>query len=285
MVAVAPQQTLPGTQYKSSSIDTDAAEVAALGALAPLNFKLHEVTVSGDHTFITPSNVTGEALHLSYVISDQDHEGVSVFAASGDGGPDNAPADIELIEFDFSDPLNISSSIYIPEGFVGGSILHMVASFGNMDIDFHVDEDLKQVRIAMVTRDDVTRGDVLFKVSDTYRWLDLTGGAFTTTRPDNPKIIEAVRDFVDDNSPQMLYYSLDVDLIATANLLGASINADSTIRSVIDFYIEDFIVIEDETDVESLTDVELIEKLSIRPAVIISSYESGVSASVNITIL
>lgn len=268
------------TQYTSTSLD-GTVSVSGLHSQA-LTSK--EAVVSGNNTFITPSNITGEALHLSYVIADQEREGVSVFSASSHGGPENASADIDLIAFDFSDPLEINSSIYIQDGFQGGSIDHMVASFGSMDIDFYVGDTLKQVRIAMVSRNNMVRGDVLFKVGDDYSWLDLDLEEFTTTRPDNPKIIEDIRDYHDDNLPNMLFYSLDIDLISTASLYGIDISSESTITSVIDFYVTNFVVIEDETDVDSLTDVELITQLSIRPCVYIDRYTSGVTASVNITV-
>ena len=267
------------TSYTSTTLDTTSEPSLSLAGIT-----LQEAVVSGDHTFITPSNITGEALHLSYVISDEENEGVSVFAASSDGGPENAAADIELIDFDFSDPLVIDSDIYIEEGFQGGTINHMVASFGSMDIDFYVDDTLKQVRIAMVSRDSMVRGDVMFYQDGEFKWLDVSANVFTTTRPDSPKVITDIRDFEDSNSPQMLYYSLDIDLIESAQLIGEDIESGSTVTSVIDFYVENFVVIENQTDVESLSDIDLIKSLSIRPSVYIESYTSGVTAEVSITI-
>ena len=116
---------------------------------------------------LTPDNVTGQVLSLLFATDGQDDEGVVIF---GDSRPDIAPADADLIDFDFAEPEPILSTILLKPGFVGGQSSLMVLLFGYLDLHFTLDEQEKVVRVALADNDDMLRGDKLLLdvASDTF---------------------------------------------------------------------------------------------------------------------
>lgn len=206
---------------------------------------------------LTPDNVTGEVLSLLFTTDGQAEEGLVIF---GNGRPDIAPADSDLIEFDFAEPQPIFSTVQLKPGFVGGQSSHLAMLFGYMDLHFELDGDDKVVRLALAEVNGMQRGDKLLLEPATgdFQWYDLDAETFTTTRPDNPALVETINTFTDPIRPDLVFYPVNAVVLEPIQLDPVEL-ADSNLMTVtIDFVMLQAITLVGELDQSTVTDEELI---------------------------
>lgn len=230
---------------------------------------------------ITPINVTGKVLSLLFPIDGKEDEGVVVF---GNYRPDIAPADSELLPFDMADQLAVSGAVQLKPGFGGGPATSMILLFGYLDIEFELNGQNRLVRVATASVEGMQRGDVLLWFDNTtssaqttpsgsspepaspdgeFRWYDLDTNSFVSTRPENPVVIPAIRDFFDPIRPNLVFYPISGQTTQTLDL-GANVFENAiSLNVVLDFALSQFIVLEDQHDPSAIDDATLIQNFNL----------------------
>lgn len=206
---------------------------------------------------LTPENVSGQVLSLLFSTDGQDDEGLVIF---GSERPDIAPADSDLIDFDFASPQPIQSTFQLKPGFVGGQSSQLVMLFGYMDYHFDLDSSPKIVRVALAEIDDMQRGDKLLYNTSTamYEWYDLDTATFTSTRPNNPAIIEAINIFTDPIRPNLVFYPINASLLGPVQVDAIDLANAFMINVTLDFVVINAITLVGELDQSTVTDAELM---------------------------
>lgn len=206
---------------------------------------------------ITPENVTGQVLSLLFSTDGQDDEGIVIF---GSERPDIAPADSDLIDFNFAEPEPIQSTFQLQPNFVGGQSSQLVMLFGYMDFHFDLDSNPKIVRVALAENDEMLRGDkLLYNTSTaTFEWYDLDTATFTSTRPNNPAVIEAINTFTDPIRPNLVFYPINASLLGPVQVNAIDLAAAFMINVTLDFVVIDSITLVGELDQTTVTDEELM---------------------------
>ena len=241
--------------YKSSSLATQGSFAREVNDSVPL----------------IPYNIDGEALSLLFATASQVDEGLVVF---GDMRPDIAPSNSTLYPFDFADQLAITSEINVKTGYVGGNIQHMVSTFGFINIYVEIDDVDRALRLALsdynIGSDTYLRGDVLLQdtVTEIFRFYDLTNSLFTEARPGNPYVIEEIRDFVDPIRPNMVFYPLNVFLDSNLYFDPVLIITSDSIDIVVDFYVDNFVILQDQTSTVGISDSAIINSFDITQNVV-----------------
>ena len=115
------------------------------------------------------------------------------------------------------------------------------------------------------------------------KFYDLNNSVFTFARPVNPYVIEEIRDFYDPIRPNMVFYPLNVflnpDVYLDANLLQTATSVDV----VVDFLVDDFIILENKTSTSGISDSALINSFNISQN-IAGFGDSGLSATATVVI-
>ena len=210
----------------SLSGDGSAAQVAA-------------VRLSGADFQLTPDNVSGEILTFMFATAGRQDEGISVFGELE--RPDTAWGSAPLYPFDLAptNQLAITTQIMVQPGFVGGTSEHAIAIFGYADFHLTLASGNQQVvRVSMVELGSLgmQRGDkLLADANGTFQWYDMDTQTFTSTRPNNPAVIEAIRDFTDPIRPLMVFYPLNVFLTSPVTLDPQVVTTASGLDAVVDF--------------------------------------------------
>ncbi len=184
---------------------------------------------------LTPDNVSGEILSFLFATAGQEDEGISVF---GDIRPDTAWSSAPLYPFDLANQLAVTTQITVKPGFVGGTSEHAVAIFGYADFHLTLAGNPQVVRVSMVELGSLgmKRGDkLLADTNGTFQWYDMDTQTFTSTRPNNPAVIEAIRDFTDPIRPLMVFYPLNVFLTSPVTLDPQVVTTASGLDAVVDF--------------------------------------------------
>ncbi len=239
-----------------------------------------------DSLALTPYNINGQALSLLFATASEDDEGLVIF---GDFRPDIAPSNSILYPFDFADQLVVNSAVILKPGYVGGNVEHMVNMFGYIDIYVTVDMTDRRFRLALSDYDvgtgNYVRGDVLLEdtISGNLRFYDLDNNVFASTRPNNPYTIEEIRDFFDPIRPNMVYYPLNVSLDPNIYLDANELQTASSIDVVVDFFVEDFVILENQTSTENISDSALINSFNITQNVV-GFGNSGLTATATVVI-
>ncbi len=219
-----------------------------------------------DSVPLIPYNINGEALSLLFATASQVDEGLVVF---GDMRPDIAPSTANLYPFDFADQLAITSDVIVKPGYVGGDIQHMVSTFGFINIFVVIDGVDRTLRLALsdynIGSDTYVRGDVLLQdtVTNIFRFYDLTNSLFANARPTNPYVIEEIRDFYDPIRPNMVYYPLNVFLDSTLNFDPVAITAADSIDVVVDFFVDNFVILQNQNSTVGISDSAIINSFEI----------------------
>ncbi|MBI9034402.1 MAG: hypothetical protein JEZ03_08025 [Bacteroidales bacterium] len=242
--------------------------------------------VLGDSLALTPYNITGEALSLLFATASEVDEGLVVF---GDGRPDIAPADAALLPFDFANQLAINSNITLKPGYIGGTVQHMVSLFGYIDIHVTIESTDRLIRLALghynLGSNSYVRGDVLLQdtLTGEYRFYDLNNFVFTTARPTNPYVIEEIRDFTDPIRPNMVFYPLNIFLNPSITLDATALQNGSSIDVVVDFLVENFILLENQSTASNISDSAIINSFELSQNVV-GYGNSGLSAIATVVI-
>jgi hypothetical protein len=273
---------------KDKNSNTQSNQITASVILTSTSLATHntKLKVIGDSIALTPYNINGQALSLLFATASEIDEGLVIF---GDSRPDIAPSNSTLYPFDFADQLVVNSVVNLKPGYVGGNVEHMVNMFGYIDIYVTVDENDRRFRLALsdydIGSDSYIRGDVLLEdtISNNLRFYDLDNYIFTTTRPNNPYSIEEIRDFFDPIRPNMVYYPLNVFLDPNIYLDANELETASSIDAVVDFFVEDFVILENQTTTENISDSALINSFNITQNVI-GFGNSGLSATATVVI-
>lgn len=236
--------------------------------------------ILGDSLALTPYNIDGEALSLLFATASEIDEGLVIF---GDGRPDIAPSNSVLLPFDFATQLPINSSITLKPGYAGGDVQHMVSMFGYIDIYVTIENANRTLRLALgdynLGSNTYVRGDVLLQdtISYEFEFYDLDNFLFTAARPSNPTVIEEIRDFFDPIRPNMVYYPLNVFLDSTIVLNAGELQTASSIDVVVDFFVENFMVLQDQAYATNISDSAIINSFDLSQN-IIGYGNSGLSA-------
>jgi len=259
------------TKFKSTTLES-SSNVTSL--------KRSALVVSEGDITLTPTNVSGQALSLLYGFGSG--QGLDIF---GPVQPDIAQPGAELVTFNFADELAIESTVYLKDDFPGGESITLVIGFGYLDISFTLDgqnlsTDNHSFRVAMGSVEGMTRGDVMMKMDGEYKWFDLTNEVFTTTRPDNPVVIDEIKNFYDSDTPDRHFYFFNVGLSDG----GISVNVQELLSSAgiyneVDFSIGSIVEIDECTDSDTLHDEDLIQKFSIDSILV----EQGISDEISAT--
>jgi len=267
-----------GTNMTSQTVFTSST-LSGAGAAAQGS----PVTDSTDGLLVTPDNATGEVLSLLFATDGQIDEGIVVF---GDNRPDIAPATATLYPFDLADSLAVNGSASLKPGFVGGQSSMMVLLFGYIDVYFTLNGQQKVVRVAMADIDDMVRGDVLLKNSATgaFEWYDLDNASLTTTRPNNPVVIDDIRDFTDPIRPQLVFYPLNVELNNAVALDATALASSSAIESTVDFVLTQAVIIQGQHNEAAVTDALLIQNFNLTQSAF-GWGDSGLQADGTLTVI
>ncbi len=242
--------------------------------------------VLGDSLPLTPYNITGEALSLLFATASEIDEGLVIF---GDGRPDIAPADAALLPFDFANQLAINSTINLKPGYVGGNVEHMVSLYAYIDIYVSIESVDRIIRLALghhnLGSNTYVRGDVLLQdtLSGDFRFYDLSNAVFTTARPVNPYVIEEIRDFTDPIRPNMIFYPLNIFLDPNINLDATALQNGSSVDVVVDFLVENFILLENQASATNISDSAIINSFELSQNVL-GFGNSGLSATATVVI-
>jgi hypothetical protein len=212
---------------------------------------------------LTPDNVSGEILSFLFATAGQEDEGISVF---GDVRPDTAWSSAPLYPFDLANQLAVTTQITVKPGFVGGTSEHAVAIFGYADFHLTLASGNQQVvRVSMVELGSLgmQRGDkLLADANGTFQWYDMDTQTFTSTRPNNPAVIEAIRDFTDPIRPLMVFYPLNVFLTSPVTLDPQVVTTASGLDAVVDFSMGGAVTLVGQTT-SNVTDDVLITSFSL----------------------
>ena len=269
------------------SKDDDSFELEARTVLTSSSLqagKTADLTAysDGSNVFLTPSNVAGEAMSLLFAIAGVPDEGIVIF---GDNRPDIAPANSPTYPFNFGTQQAIVSSPSFDPSRPGGLSEHMAVIFSHLDFTFSVNSQSYTVRIALVSNNGMQRGDKLMLVGSSYEWYDLDQNAFTSTRPSNPARITEIENFVDSVRPNMVFYPFNAFMtnqplsMLTADLAGAS-----GLDIVLNFNVQDMLVLEGVTSTNSLGADGMIQLLTVRQ-VTEGFGNSGLQVNASATIL
>ena len=230
---------------------------------------------------LTPDNVSGEILTFLFATAGQQDEGVSVF---GDIRPDIALASAPLYPFDLANQLAITAQATVKPGFVGGTSEHAVAIFGYADFHLTLASGNQQVvRVSMVELGSLgmQRGDkLLADANGTFQWYDMDTQTFTSTRPNNPAVIEVIRDFTDPIRPLMVFYPLNVFLTSPVTLDPQVVTTASGLDAVVNFSMGGAVTLVGQTT-SNVTDDVLITSFSLTQ---VGNWgNSGLQASATLT--
>lgn len=216
----------------------------------------------GSDTYLTPSNVAGEAVSLLFAISGVPDEGIVVF---GDARPDIAPANASTFAFDFRSSLPIVSTPSWDTSRPGGQSEHMAVVIAHFDADFTVDGSLYTARIALVSSNGMQRGDKLLDTGSGFQWYDLDTGSFTSTRPSNPARIADIELFSDPIRPQMVFYPFNVFMTnAPLSLLTVDLLSASALDVVLNFNVLDLLALEGVASTTGLTADDVVTTLTLK---------------------
>ncbi len=240
------------------------------------------VKTKGSDTFITPSNVAGEAVSLLFAIAGVPDEGVVIF---GDGRPDIAPANATTFAFDFQLAFPIVSTPSWDTSRPGGQSEHMALIFAHVDVDFEVNNQVHAARIALVSNNGMQRGDKLMDVGSGYQWFDLNTGAFTSTRPANPARIAEVESFFDSIRPNMVFFPFNAFMTnPPLSLLTVDLLPASGLDILLDFDVNDMLALEGVASTTGMTTADIIQTLTLSQA--IGGFgNSGIEVDATATIL
>lgn len=236
-----------------------------------------------DSVPIYPTNINGQALSLLFATASEQDEGLVFF---GDGRPDIAPGNATFYPFDFANQLAVVNNINLKPGYVGGLVQHAVAMFGYIDIYMIIDGSNRVIRLALgeysVGTDTYVRGDVLLQdlITSEFRFYDITNSVFTSARPANPYVIEEIRDFTDPIRPNMVYYPLNVFLSPSISFDATVLQTATSVYVRIDFFVENFVVLQDISSTTGISDSELINSFDISQNVV-GLGNSGLAATVD----
>jgi hypothetical protein len=199
--------------------------------------QLAAVKLSGTDLQLTPDNVSGEILTFMFATAGRQDEGISVFGELE--RPDTAWGSAPLYPFDLANQVNITTNIMVKPGFVGGTSEHAVAIFGYADFHLTLASGNQQVvRVSMVELGSMgmKRGDkLLADANGTFQWFDMDTQTFTSTRPNNPAVIEVIRDFTDPIHPLLVFYPLNVYLASPVALDPQVVTTASGVDAVVNF--------------------------------------------------
>jgi hypothetical protein len=236
-----------------------------------------------DSVPIYPTNINGQALSLLFATASEQDEGLVFF---GDGRPDIAPGNATFYPFDFANQLAVLSNINLKPNYVGGLVQHAVSMFGYIDIYMIIDGSNRVIRLALgeysVGTDTYIRGDVLLQDMATgeFRFYDLTNSVFTAARPANPYVIEEIRDFTDPIRPNMVYYPLNIFLNPSISFDATELQTATSVYVRIDFFVENFVVLQDMSTTTGISDSALINSFDISQN-IVGFGNSGLEATVD----
>ena len=230
---------------------------------------------------LTPDNVSGEILSFLFATAGQEDEGISVF---GDIRPDIALASAPLYPFDLANQLAITAQATVKPGFVGGTSEHAVAIFGYADFHLTLASGNQQVvRVSMVELGSLgmQRGDkLLADANGTFQWYDMDTQTFTSTRPNNPAVIEVIRDFTDPIRPLLVFYPLNVFLTSPVTLDPQVVTTASGLDAVVNFSMGGAVTLVGQTT-SNVTDDVLITSFSLTQ---VGNWgNSGLQASATLT--
>lgn len=182
-----------------------------------------------------PANVTGKALSFLFAFQDKDKgpqetddDGFTFF---GHNRPDIAPADAKLYDFDFADPVPISSSSGVKDSTKLWYCKHIVGLFGYLDIELSA--GTLRVMLGQIAGSDAKRGDLLLKDGDTFKWAPTGSGGLTTTRPTNPVVDSAIANFTDSIRPDLIYYPVNIELGTGIDF--SPLATAATVSGIVDF--------------------------------------------------
>ena len=230
---------------------------------------------------LTPDNVSGEILSFLFATAGQEDEGISVF---GDIRPDIALASAPLYPFDLANQLAVTAQATVKPGFVGGTSEHAVAIFGYADFHLTLASGNQQVvRVSMVELGSLgmQRGDkLLADANGTFQWYDMDTQTFTSTRPNNPAVIEVIRDFTDPIRPLLVFYPLNVFLTSPVTLDPQVVTTASGLDAVVNFSMGGAVTLVGQTT-SNVTDDVLITSFSLTQ---VGNWgNSGLQASATLT--
>jgi hypothetical protein len=256
IVEVDDQQGQQQLAVRTVLTSTSLSEAGSAAQVPAMNLSSADVQ-------LTPDNVSGEILTFLFATAGQQDEGVSVF---GDIRPDIALASAPLYPFDLANQLAVTTQITVKPGFVGGTSEHAVAIFGYADFHLTLASGNQQVvRVSMVELGSLgmQRGDkLLADANGTFQWYDMDTQTFTSTRPNNPAVIEAIRDFTDPIRPLMVFYPLNVFLTSPVTLDPQVVTTASGLDAVVDFSMGGAVTLVGQTT-SNVTDDVLITSFSL----------------------
>ncbi|NNE71863.1 MAG: hypothetical protein HKN29_16080 [Rhodothermales bacterium] len=215
----------------------------------------------GTDYLVTPFNVSGEILSVVFPIDPAPDDGIVVF---GDGRPDIAPTSATLLPFDLVDHDPVNEFIDIKPTLADGTVERVHPLFGYADFFYDQDDGTpRTVRVAMASVNGMVRGDKLLDMGGgQFFWFDLDTSAFTSARPSNPAVIEAIRDFTDPIRPNLVFFPMVVNLTSTIGVTAADFLAAATVESEVDFYMGNGITLLGQTT-SNLTDAETIQSFTL----------------------
>ncbi len=265
--------------------DNDIKTISATVVYKSSSLASHKSTLNilTDSTSLTPYNIDGEALSLLFATASEEDEGLVIF---GDGRPDIAPGNATFYPFDFANLLAVNSTVTLKPGYIGGLVQHMVTMFGYIDIYVDIDNHDRILRLALgeysVGSNTYIRGDVLLQdtVTNIFMFYDLDNYLFTNARPTNPYVIEEIRDFFDPIRPNMVYYPLNVFLDPDIYLDAAELQTASSIYVEVDFSVEDFVILQNQSSTSGISDSAIINSFNITQN-ILGLGNSGLTATVD----
>lgn len=279
--------TLSATTKLTSSGLTDGVGASGFST-STSGYSPQSVTIQTlTGTTVIPNNLTGKAVALLYTTGS--NEGFDVFGPLRPDQIQPDDSDLELVPFDLSEQLSIASSTTVGDNYVGAETDNMELVIGYMD--FHITMDSNNlsassnvIRIAFGSVEGMVKGDKLLKFGDTFKWYDLDALEFVTTRPDNPAKVTQIASFDgSEHQPDMHFYSISVAMSDTINLSREHILSGTGILNILDFSVNNLLLLEDIDDVSTIDDVELIDAATLSEAAHYGG--GGISVTASITIL
>ena len=271
-----------GSKDDDRNFDLEARTIMKSTSLAAGKSDQAATKSNGADIFVTPTNVSGEAVSLLFAISGVPDEGIVIF---GDSRPDIAPVNATTYPFDFAAQLAIVSTPSFDTSRPGGQSEHMAVIFAHLDFEFTVDSQQHVARIALVSNNGMQRGDKLIQVGTGFQWYDLDTSAFTATRPANPARITFLETWVDPIRPNMVFYPFNAFMTnPPLTLLTAVLSTSSGLDVVLNYNVQDMLVLEGVASPAGLTASDVVQLLNVKQ-VVEGFGDSGLAVDAVATIL
>ncbi len=249
----------------NSNIELEAHTVMTSSTLSSGKSAARSAKSDGANVFLTPTNVSGEAVSLLFAISGVPDEGIVIF---GEARPDIAPANATTFPFDFATQLAIVSTPSFDTSRPGGQSEHMAVIFAYMDFDITVDSQDHVVRVALVSNNGMQQGDKLIQVGSGFQWYDLDTNTLTATRPSNPARITFLETWVDPVRPIMVFYPFNAFMTNPAlTLLTSVLTASSGLDIILNYNVQDMVVLEGVASTAGLVAADVIQLLNVKQVV------------------